>query len=68
MAPGIQFSFPFGGLPHVPLSGAVMEREDRARRGQSQIEGLRGIVWVKNADFEAQTPLPMRPGKGPDRN
>jgi predicted nuclease of predicted toxin-antitoxin system len=30
--------------------------------------GLRGIVWVKNADFEPETPLPIRPGKGPDRN
>jgi hypothetical protein len=27
--------------------------------------GLRGIVWVKNADFEPETPLPIRPGKGP---
>jgi len=32
------------------------------------ILGLRGIVWVKNADFEPETPLPIRPGKGPDRN
>src|SRR5204862_263171 len=24
--------------------------------------GLRGIVWVKNAGFEPETPLPMRPG------
>jgi hypothetical protein len=33
-----------------------------------QMAGLRGIVWVKNADFEPETPLPIRPGKGPDRN
>jgi len=30
-----------------------------------RIGGLRGIVWVKNADFEPETPLPIRPGKGP---
>jgi len=34
----------------------------------SGTKGLRGIVWVKNADFEPETPLPIRPGKGPDRN
>jgi len=27
--------------------------------------GLRGIVWVKNPDFEPATCLPMAPGKGP---
>ena len=41
----------------------------KARQQLRQVYlGLRGIVWVKNADFEPETPLPMPPGKGPDRN
>src|SRR5437660_2973847 len=32
-----------------------------------QKPGLRGIVWVKNADFEPRTRLPTAPAKGPDR-
>src|SRR5476651_1117739 len=39
--------------------------DDIKESGVESFLGLRGIVWVKNADFEPETPLPIRPGKGP---
>jgi hypothetical protein len=49
MVYGVKFAFATGGPGY---------------RGDLYM-GLRGIVWVKNPDFEPATCLPMAPGKGP---
>jgi len=55
---------PATGRP-VRVWGVVIDRLEGGRIKDTRIMGLRGIVWVKNADFEPETPLPIRPGKGP---
>src|SRR5476649_1292382 len=52
----------FVGVSHPGFPEILHRLGDEAI---GEISGLRGIVWVKNADFEPETPLPIRPGKGP---